>query len=81
MCSHLVYADDTVLLALQKLINICSDFAHSHSLIYYETKTKFMCIKPSILKTLYIPSITINSATVQVVAMERYLGGFFKKNM
>ena len=55
--NHLVYADDTVLLApsptaLQKLIDICVRFANSHCLLYNKKKTKYMCIKPNILQNL-----------------------------
>ena len=56
--NHLVYADDTVLLApsskaLQSLINICVSFANNHGLVYNEQKTKFMCLNPAVLKVLY----------------------------
>ena len=57
--NHLVYADDTVLLApspkaLQSLINICVSFANNHGLVYNEQKTKFMCLKPAGLKNIYM---------------------------
>ena len=53
--NHLIYADDTVLLAispkaLQNLINICVNFVEKHGLVYNERKTNFMCIKPAALQ-------------------------------
>jgi len=77
--NHLVYADDTVLLApspmaLQKLINICVRFAYYHSLIYNKEKTKYMCIKPTTVKNLYIPDIMLYSYNVRQVNEEKYLG-------
>ena len=77
--NHLVYADDTVLLApsptaLQKLINSCVDFASRHGLLYNEIKTKFMCVKPAGCKTLYIPNVTLNDSIVRKVHVEKYLG-------
>ena len=63
--NHLIYADDTVLLApspkaLQNLINICVNFAEKHGLVYNERKTKFMCIKPAALKNMYVPNVELN---------------------
>ena len=77
--NHLVYADDTVLLApsptsLQKLIDICVAFADSHCLVYNKKKTKYMCIKPPNLKRLYIPDVRLYCNTVKLVNDEKYLG-------
>ena len=77
--NHIVYADDTVLLApsptaLQKLLDICSEYACTHSLIYNETKTKYMCIRPPKRKDLYIPNVTLNGAHIKKVDSEKYLG-------
>ena len=57
--NHLVYVDDTVLLApspkaLQSLINICVSLAYNHGLVYNEQKTKYMCLKPAVLKNIYM---------------------------
>ena len=81
--NHLVYADDTVLLApsptaLQKLINICTDFARCHGLVYNEEKTKYMCVKPAAMKNLYVPSVTLNNFVIKVVNREKYLGFIVK---
>ena len=74
-----MYADDTVLLApsptaLQKLIDICVDFANSHHLVYNKKKTKYMCIKPVALKSLYIPNVNLYGKNVKLVNDEKYLG-------
>ncbi len=63
--NHLVYADDTVLLApspsaLQELIKCCELYAESHGIIYNVQKTLCMCIKPKCFKDLVIPKITLN---------------------
>jgi len=83
--NHIVYADDTILLApspaaLQKLINSCCDFASKHGLIYNETKSKFMCIKPTCIKNLYIPNVTLNGSLIRRVHTEKYLGFNFNDN-
>ena len=79
--NHLVYADDTVLLApspkaLQSLINICVSFANNHGLVYNEQKTKFMCLKPAVLKNIYVPNVELNGKTLELVKREKYLGFF-----
>ena len=78
-CNHLIYADDTVLLApspsaLQKLIDICCSFAVEHDLIFNAKKTKLICIKPSKLKFLYVPGVYLNGTRVTAVNQECYLG-------
>jgi hypothetical protein len=77
--NHLVYADDTVLVApsptaLQKLINTCVDFADRHGLIYNEDKTKYMCVLPAGYRALYIPNVTLNDSVIRKVHIEKYLG-------
>ena len=77
--NHLIYADDTVLLApspkaLQNLINICVNFAEKHGLVYNERKTKFMCIKPAALKNMYVPNVELNGQKLELVKTEKYLG-------
>ena len=83
--NHLVYADDTVLLApsptaLQKLIDRCADFANRHGLIYNEIKTKYMCVKPSDCKHLRVPHVTLNDSPINTVHAEKYLGFMFSDN-
>ena len=80
--NHLVYADDTVLLApspkaLQS-INICVSFSNNHGLVYNEQKTKFMCLQPAVLKNIYVPgpNVELNGKALELVEREKYLGFF-----
>lgn len=83
--NHLVYADDTVLIApspsaLQELINYCSIFAKDNDIIYNLKKTKCMYIKPKWLNDLYFPGVYLNDSDIQVVNKEKYLGAFILDN-
>ena len=67
--------NDTVLLApspkaLQSLINICVSFANNHGLVYNEQKTKFMCLKPAVLKNIYVPNVELNGKALELVKRE-----------
>jgi hypothetical protein len=77
--NHLIYADDTVLLApspkaLQTLIDTCVAFATDHDLIFNTKKTKFMCIKPDCMKRLYVPKFVLGQSVIRTVSSETYLG-------
>ena len=63
LLNHLCYADDICLVSIssadmQKLLNICSEFASEHDLLFNNRKTVCMNIKPSKMKmkdpTLYL---------------------------
>jgi exonuclease III len=77
--NHIVYADDTVLLAtspvaLQNLINICLDFIDEHHLAINKRKTKCMVVLPKELKEIHIPAFYIRSSPILQVVQEKYLG-------
>ena len=79
--NHPVYADDAVLLvpspkAIRSLINICVSFANNHGLVYNKQKTKFMYIKPAVLKNIYVPNVELNGKALKLVTREKYLGFF-----
>jgi len=79
--NHLVYADDTVLLApapsaLQKLIDYCGTFAENNDIFYNLKKTKCMCIRPKGFTDLYFPKMYLNGEVVKVINKEKYLGVF-----
>jgi len=79
--NHLIYADDTVLLApspsaLQKLINHCVKFAECNDIFYNLKKTKCMCVRPKGLNNLYFPKMFVYDNEVKVVSKEKYLGVF-----
>lgn len=83
--NHIVYADDTVLLApapsaLQKLINFCSQYAVANDIFYNLKKTKCVCVRPSKLKNLLFPTLYLNGQVVKVVNKEKYLGAFIVEN-
>ena len=77
--NHLIYADDTVLLApspraLQALIDECVTFAVDHDLIFNMKKTKSLCIRPGNMKKLYVPEFSLGQSNIRVVTEETYLG-------
>ena len=82
--NHLIYADDTVLLApspkaLQILIDICAAYAKDNDLIFNAKKTKTMCIKPKLLKCLYVPKFYLDETVICSVDHETYLGFIVNK--
>jgi hypothetical protein len=77
--NHIVYADDTVLLApspaaLQELINHCERFASAHDIIYNSKKTVVMCVKSKRYKHLHVPKFTLDGRSLRQVSEEKYLG-------
>jgi hypothetical protein len=77
--NHLIYADDTVLLApsptgLQKLITICEKFAVEHSIIYNVKKTSCMCFLPKCLSKLHVVQVKLNGRLLKYVDVQKYLG-------
>jgi len=77
--NHLMYADDTVLLApspyaLQELILCCERFAENNELVFNPKKTKFMCFKPSSKSELHVPKLRINNTEIEHVTQQCYLG-------
>ena len=83
--NHLVYADDTVLLAtspaaLQKLLNSCEEYADSHDIIYNVTKTYCMCIKPKCFKNLTVPDVFLNGRILKYIPVQKYLGCAISNN-
>ena len=76
--NHLVYADDTVLLApspmdLQMLIDICVAFGIENDIVYNDEKTKCMCVKLSVMKDLYVPTFHLGHLNVKAVEKETYI--------
>lgn len=86
LINHLMYADDACLIApspgaLQKMLNICQEFAIDNSIVYNEKKTKLMCFKPKSLSDLYVPNIYLNNQHIHNVDNHRYLGMIIKDNL
>jgi len=77
--NHLVYADDTVLLApspsaLQQLIDCCERFASSNDIIYNSKKTVVMCIKSKKYRDIFVPDFLLYGKALRLVSEEKYLG-------
>jgi len=83
--NHLMYADDTVLLApspaaLQKLIDCCLIFAKSNDMIFNSKKTVCMYIKSKKLKDLNIPQFYLDGKLLSYNEHQKYLGVFISDN-
>lgn len=81
LINHLCYADDSVLLApspaaLQKLLNVCDNYAKVNEITYNANKTKCMCVKPKCLKKLCVPNVKLNDIVLQWTDKQKYLGVF-----
>ena len=77
--NHLIYADDTVLLApspaaLQKLIDVCNTYVSSHDLVFNVAKSKCLVVKPHSMKSLHVPTLRLDGKTINFVKKELYLG-------
>ena len=84
--NNLCYADDMVLISssaegLQRLINICCDYASSHDIIYNETKTQCMSILPRNLRHIPNPTITLEGHQLLFVSEFSYLGHIITNNL
>ena len=83
--NHLMYADDTVLVApspnsLQKLLEECNNYVIEHSLVFNIKKTKCMMICPGSFKNLIFPDLFVNGKLIQKVDEEKYLGYYITNN-
>ena len=72
------YADDLVLLgpcasAINDLLIICNVFAQANYIIFSESKTECMCIKPSFMNIL-LPNVFLGSCILKYVTKFKYLG-------
>ena len=60
--------------ALQKLLDICTDFASSHSIVYNSTKSVCMCIKSKKYRLNHLPKVYLGDNMLEYVASYKYLG-------
>lgn len=84
--NHLFYADDSVLLAptsqaLQKLLNICQDFAKQVELCYNTKKTFCIAVLPQWLKNIKLSDIYLNNSALNFVPEHKYLGILITESM
>jgi exonuclease III len=79
--NHLFYADDAIIMApsptaLQKLLNICVEYADVNELVYNAKKTVSMCVKPKWLKNLRVPDFNVGDRLLNRTEVQKYLGVF-----
>ena len=79
--NHLMYADDTVLLApsargLQHLLSICQNFANDCDITFNLKKTVYMCFKTKSVKMTKVPQVFLNDKAISLVNEYKYLGFF-----
>lgn len=72
------YADDLCLIAptaiaLQKLIDICSNYGIQHDIVYNPSKSVCMVFKPNGYK-LHCPPVRLNNECIEYASSVRYLG-------
>ena len=84
--NHLFYADDSVILAptpqaLQKLLEICENYAKDVELLFNTKKSFCMAIMPKWLKDLQYPSIKLDGNVLQFVSDHKYLGILLNKDV
>ena len=77
--NHLVYADDTVLLApspgaLQGLIDTAAKYFVDNGLMVNRKKTRCMAIIPLCNKDIHIPSFYVHGTKISRVCHKNYLG-------
>ena len=82
--NHLMYADDTVLIAssafgLQRLITICENYASQCDIIFNASKSKYMAIIPKHLK-IHTPRVKLAGNVLELVTKYKYLGYFISDN-
>ena len=78
LLNYLCYADDMCLISLssagmQRLLNICNDYADQHSLLYNGNKSFSMCFKSKAIK-FKIPVLLLGELEIPLVSQCRYLG-------
>ena len=83
--NHMFYADDSILLApsptsLQKLLNVCHEYACMFELKYNVKKTECMLIKPKCLKFLECPALVLGGLKLKFTDVKKYLGCFISED-
>ena len=83
--NHLLYADDMVVLApsplaLQRLIDECSNYASKHDIYYHERKSGYMCMKPNKMKDIAVPNVYLYGKPIRYSHKEKYLGVIMNDN-
>ena len=76
--NHLFYADDVCLISLssagmQKLLDLCQNYAKSHDLLFNGKKTMCMNFSPTKICA-FEPDLKLNGESIQYVKQAKYLG-------
>ena len=84
--NHLMYADDAVIMApspkgLQKLIDICDNFAGNNDMLFNAKKTVCMCIKRSSSVKLRIPDLYLGNNKLSWLTRHKYLGVYISDDV
>ena len=84
--NHIFYADDLGLIAssvyaLQKLLNICDDFAMKNSIIFNENKSYCIYFRSRKLKNVTPGSVMLRGSNIKIVDSEKYLGHILTSNL
>ena len=77
--NHLYYADDMVLLSptpqgLQKMVDICADYAGNHDIVFNTKKSVCMSILPPLFRNMILPDIVLCGNVLAYVDQYKYLG-------
>ena len=77
--NHLFYADDAVLLAptvdaLQKLIDVCQEFARKGDMVYNFEKSECTAFIPNTLGHMHTPDAYLGDKKLNLGRQKRYLG-------
>ena len=86
LINHLFYADDAVLMAtsplvLQKLLNICSQYADEFELKFNVKKTKCLIFLPNCYNDLALPRFYLSGMKIETVKDIKYLGCYITDSL
>ena len=63
------------------LIDLCVAFLIENDIVYIEEMTKCTCVKPSVMKDLYVPTFHLGHLNINAVEKETYLGYIINTDM
>ena len=84
--NNLAYADDILLMgpdakSLNKLLEICTEFANRYYITFSTSKTEAMLILPSGVRISNPPNIYLNGTLINYCDKFRYLGHIISNDM
>ena len=77
--NHLYYADDALLLAptpgtLQKLINVCEEFAFDNDMVFNVKKSCCIAFVPTMYRNINLPKLSLGNNVLRWETKHKYLG-------